>query len=122
PLSAETYNSLIPVLKEQIRGFSTEKGVEYLMRFTRQAFEFEDDRVTYGQEKRMSPEETLLNNSSDCDDRTALFFYLVKEIYDLPMVTLRYPTHVNIAVRLENPVGQRIDYHGYHYTICELTP
>lgn len=122
PLSAETYASLIPVLKEQVATLSTEKGVDYLMRFTRQAFDFEDDRVTFGQEKRMSPEETLLNNSSDCDDRTALFFYLVKEIYNLPMVTLRYPTHVTIAVRLDKPVGQSIAYNGYHYTICEPTP
>ena len=122
PLSAETYASLIPVLKEQVAKLSTEKGVDYLMRFTRQAFEFEDDQVTFGQEKRMSPEETLLNNSSDCDDRTALFFYLVKEIYNLPMVTLRYPTHVTVAVRLDRPVGQSIAYNGYHYTICEPTP
>src|SRR5690606_3296342 len=112
----------IPMLKEQVDGISTEKGVDYLMRFTRQAFEFEDDRVTFGREKRMSPEETLLNSSSDCDDRTALFFYLVKEIYDLPMVTLRYPTHVAIAVRLDKPVGHSIAYDGYHYTICEPTP
>ena len=122
PLSTETYASLIPVLKEQLQGLTTEKGVDYLMRFTRQAFEYKDDRETYGQEKRMSPEETLLSNSSDCDDRTALFFYLVKEIYNLPMVTLRYPTHVAIAVRLDKPVGQNIAYKGYHYTICEATP
>ena len=122
PLSAETYASLIPVLKEQVDGLSTEKGVDYLMRFTRQAFEFEDDRATFGREKRMSPEETLLNTSSDCDDRTALFFYLIKEIYNLPMVTLRYPTHVTIAVRLDKPVGHSIAYNGYHYTICEPTP
>lgn len=122
PLSTQTYESLIPVLKEQMAGLTTEKGVDYLMRFTRQAFEFEDDRITFGQEKRMSPEETLLNNSSDCDDRTALFFYLVKEIYNLPMVTLRYPTHVTIAVRLDKPIGQSIEHNGYYYTICEPTP
>ena len=122
PLSSETYASLIPVLQERIQGLSTEKGVDFLMRFTRQAFEFEDDRITFGQEKRMSPEETLLNGSSDCDDRTALFFYLVKEIYNLPMITLRYPTHVTVAVRLDKPIGQSIAYNGYHYTICEPTP
>jgi len=122
PLSAQTYESLIPVLKEQLAELTTEKGVDYLMRFTRKAFEFEDDRLRFGQEKRMSPEETLFNNSSDCDDRTALFFYLVKEIYNLPMVTLRYPTHVTIAVRLDKPVGQSIQHNGYYYTICEPTP
>ena len=122
PLSPETYASLIPVLQENLVGLSTEQGVDYLMRFTRQAFEFEDDRINFGQEKRMSPEETLLNNSSDCDDRTALFFYLIKEIYNLPMITLRYPTHVTIAVRLDKPIGKSIAYNGYHYTICEPTP
>ncbi|RYD86753.1 MAG: hypothetical protein EOP54_29900, partial [Sphingobacteriales bacterium] len=91
PLSKETHSSLIPVLKKNTEGMSQKKGVDYLMRFTRYAFLYEDDEENYGKEKRLSPEGTLFAKYSDCDDRAALFFYLVKELYDLPMIALLYP-------------------------------
>jgi len=122
PLSKATYASLIPILKENIKKMSTKKGVDYLMRFTRYAFLYEDDEQALGKEKRFSPEQTLLNDQSDCDDRAALFFYLVKEIYNLPMIALLYPTHITMAVQFDKPVGEAIYYNGKAYSICEPTP
>lgn len=122
PLSEETYKSLIPVLRQYVQDLSQEKGVEYLMRFTRYAFLYEDDRLIFGKEKRLSPEQTLMNKASDCDDRAALFFYLVKEIYNLPMIALRFPTHLTIAVQFDRPIGERILYGGHYYSVCEPTP
>ncbi|RZL05815.1 MAG: hypothetical protein EOO89_25520, partial [Pedobacter sp.] len=58
----------------------------------------------------------------DCDDRAALFFYLVKEIYDLPMIAMLYPTHITMAVQFDNPVGTPIMYKGKTYSVCEPTP
>ena len=122
PLSKETYSSLIPELKKNIKGMNTKSGVDYLMRFTRYAFLFESDSENFGKEKRLSPEQTLLYDHSDCEDRAALFFYLVKEIYDLPMVVLSYPKHVTIAVKFDKPVGTSIVYNGKKYSVCEPTP
>lgn len=122
PLSKETYKSLIPLLKQNVKGLNTKNGIDYLMRFTRYAFLFEKDADAFGKEKRFSPEQTLLYEQSDCEDRAALFFYLVKEIYDLPMIVLSYPKHVTIAVKLDKPVGMPILYNGDQYTICEPTP
>jgi hypothetical protein len=122
PLSHETYSSLIPVLKENIKNMKQQQGVDYLMRFTRNSFLYEDDRQNFGKEKRLSPEQTLLYKYSDCDDRAGLFFYLVKEIYNLPMIALVYPTHVTIAVNFDKPVGNTIEYNGRKYTLCEPTP
>jgi len=96
--------------------------VDYLMRFTRYAFLYEDDQQNFGKEKRMSPEETLGSAYSDCDDRAALFFYLVREIYDLPMIALLYPTHITMAVQFSKPVGEPIRYKGKVYSLCEPTP
>jgi hypothetical protein len=70
----------------------------------------------------LTPEQTLLYEYSDCEDRAALFFYLVKEIYNLPMIVLSYPKHITIAVKLDKPVGTPIVYNGDQYTICEPTP
>lgn len=122
PLSQETYESIIPFLKRYTAKMPIKKGVDYLMQFTRYAFLYEDDREIHGMEKRFAPEQTLINDMSDCDDRAALFFYLIKEIYDLPMIALRYPTHVTLAVQFEKPIGQSILYNGNYYTLCEPTP
>jgi hypothetical protein len=122
PLSTETYKSLIPALKKTIKGLSAKNGVDYLMRFTRYAFLFEADSTVFGKEKRLSAEQTLLFDKSDCEDRAALFFYLVKEIYNLPMIILSFPAHVTIAVKFDKPVGKTVLYNGERYTVCEPTP
>lgn len=122
PLSRETYQSLIPMLKKQIRKMNQQQGVDYLMRFTRYAFLYENDEKNFGKEKRMSPEETLLSPYSDCDDRAALFFFLVKEIYNLPMIALLYPSHITMAVQFDKPIGWPVHYKGRIYSVCEPTP
>lgn len=122
PLSKDTYSSLIPLLKKNVSKMSQKKGVDYLMRFTRYAFLYENDQDNFGKEKRMSPEETLFSTYSDCDDRAALFFYLVKEVYNLPMIALLYPTHITMAVGFSKPVGDPIRYNGKIYSVCEATP
>lgn len=122
PLSRETYSSLIPTLKENLKHMDQKKGVDYLMKFTRYGFLYEDDSENFGKEKRFSPEQTLLSTYSDCDDRAALFFYLVKEIYDLPMIALLYPKHLTIAVQFDKPVGEPVTYKGKQYSYCEPTP
>jgi hypothetical protein len=119
PLSAATYGSLIPSLKEKIKRLGVKEGVDYLMHFTRYAFLFKPDEEVFGQEKRLSPEQTLLYDNSDCEDRAGLFFYLVKEIYDLPMIVVEYPKHVTIAVKFDKPYGNTITYNGIKYSICE---
>lgn len=122
PLTKETYGSLIPLLRKNIKGMNQKKGVDYLMRFTRYAFLYETDEQNFGKEKRLSPEETLFEKYSDCDDRAALFFYLVKEIYNLPMIAILYPTHITMAVQFDKPVGSPIIYKGKIYSLCEPTP
>ncbi len=122
PLSKETHGSLIPLLKNNLSKMSQKKGVDYLMRFTRYAFLYESDDDNFGREKRLSPEQTLLSSYSDCDDRAALFFYLVREIYDLPMIALLYPSHITMAVQFDKPLGASIIYKGRKYSVCEATP
>jgi hypothetical protein len=122
PLSKETYESLIPLLRKSLKGLSSRAGIEYLLHFTRYAFLFENDTRIHGTEKRFSPEQTLLFDQSDCEDRAALFFFLVKEIYNLPMLVLAFPQHVTIAVKLEKPIGQPVIYNGMSYSICEPSP
>lgn len=122
PLSQSTFESLIPSLKKVIKKLNEKDGVDFIMHFTRYAFLFKPDQEIFGGEKRMSPEQTLLYEYSDCEDRVALFFYLVKEIYNLPMLVLTYPKHVTIAVNFKKSYGKTIEHNGLKYSICEPSP
>jgi len=122
PLSKATYESLIPSLKKQVQGMKQRDGVEFLMRFTRYAFLFKPDAEVFGSEKRLTPEQTLLYEYSDCEDRAALFFFLVKEIYNLPMLVLTYPQHVTVAIQFDKAYGKTVEYNGMKYSICEPSP
>lgn len=122
PISQTTYNSLVPLLRDAVKNMNQQQGVDYLMQFTRSAFLFETDTKAYGKEKRLSVEQTLFYDYSDCEDRSAFFFFLVKEIYQLPMIVLSYPTHITVAVQFDRPVGTPIVYNGEPYSVCEPTP
>lgn len=122
PLSKETNSSLIPVLKKRLKGVGVKSGIEYLMHFTRYAFLFQPDSLAFGGEKRLTAEQTLFSEHSDCEDRASLFFCLVKEIYNLPMIVVHYPKHVTVAVQFPKPVGKSIDYNGRKFSICEPSP
>lgn len=120
PMSRVTYSSLIPLLKRQLYKMDQKKGIDYLMHFVRYAFAYESDSAQFGKEKRLSAEQTLLYDYSDCEDRSAFFFYLVKEIYDLPMIVLTYPKHVTVAVNFGKKIGKDpIEYKGGYYYVCE---
>jgi len=122
PMSGGTYNSLIPALRKDIKGMSVKDGVDFLLHFTRYSFLFKPDTERYGVDKIYSPEMTLLSDYSDCEDRVSLFYYLVKELYDLPMIVVVYPKHVSIAVHFDKAFGKTIEYNGKRFTICEPTP
>ena len=122
PLSSGTYASLIKPLKNHVKGMNQKRGIDYLMRFTRYAFLYESDQDNFGKEKHMCPEQTLFYQYSDCDDRAALFFYLVKEIYNLPMIALLYPQHVLLAIKLDHPIGKTVLYNNIKYSVCDPTP
>ncbi len=125
PLSSITYQSLIPALKKTVSTMSQKKGIDYLMHLTRSSFAFENDFILYGKDKRLSPELTLLTEYSDCEDRAAFFFYLVKEIYSLPMIVLSYPAHITVAIKFDDHFessAKPIIYKGGKYWVCEPTP
>jgi len=118
-LSQECYQSLIPFFRNKIQGMSETEAVRYLLSFVRLAFKFENDRICYGKEKPMIAEEVLYYPYADCEDKSAIFFYLVKELLNLNAIVLEYPNHVNIAVLLDQVYGKPYVYKGKNYSVCE---
>lgn len=121
-LSETTRKSLLPELCSKLISSDTLESIRRLLAFTQNVARYEDDMKTFGHEKPMAPEEVLYHTYSDCEDRSALFYYLIKAFYGLPMIGLKYPTHVNVAIQLpRSNYRDIIAFKGKTYTVCEPT-
>ena len=86
------------------------------------SFQYKTDLPHFGREKPLFPEETVYYPYSDCEDRAAIFAYLVKNLTGLKIVGVDYPGHVATAVKFNNyQLGSRITHNKEVYTICDPT-
>ncbi len=121
PLSKPLAQSILPQLQKIIKDRSDKEALEILVAFTRSAFKYKEDHDYFGKSKPMIADEVFHYPYSDCEDRSALFYNLVKSLLDLPMIMVAYPDHLTIAVALSQPVGKPIRYNGKKYYICDPT-
>lgn len=130
PLSPEARRSMVASLKkiteelepQKNRKTKEEEQVHFLLRFVQNAFAYKTDDQQFGGEKYLFADETLYYPFSDCEDRSVLFSYLVRELVGLEVVGLMYPGHAATAVKFNRNVpGDYITYRGKKYTICDPT-
>lgn len=121
PFSSVVSESLIPVLKKEIVGLSEKEVLEFLVSFTRKAFDYKEDHETFGKSKPMIAEEVFFHRFSDCEDRCALFYNLCKEILDIPMLVIALPDHLTIAVASKEKLGNGLNHKGKVYYFCDPT-
>lgn len=123
PLSDEAYTSTILGLREKIKDLSNYESIRYLLSFTRKSLQYETDYMIHRVKNlTFSAEETLYHKYSDCEDRSILFYYLVKELLGLEVILVDYPDHATTAVLLSQSYGQKpIVYNNNNYTICDPT-
>lgn len=120
--SARFQQSLIQALRPYVEGKSELEAVNFLLRFTQTAFDYKTDDQQFGYEKYLLPEETLYYPSSDCEDRSILFAFLVKRLIGVKVIVLDYPGHVCTAVKFyRHPSGAYVVHNGQRYTICDPT-
>lgn len=116
-----TLTSLTSQLRVVIQGQSPADAARTLLTFVQTAFEYKTDQDQFGREKWMMPEETLFYPYSDCDDRAILFAYLVRELTDLEVVGLLYPSHLTTAILLPGVPGDTITHNGKRYLAADPT-
>lgn len=121
PFSETVRNSLLPQFKVLLKDKSIFESLQILVAFTRSSFRYKRDQEYFGQSKPMIAEEVFHYPFSDCEDRSALFYSLVKELLDLPMIIIAYPDHLTIAVSFDNKKGDIIKYKGKEYFMCDPT-
>ncbi len=121
-LTNDAAKDLLTQLQQIVDGEPETRAVNILLRFVQTGFKYETDDEQFGHENYLFPEESLYYPASDCEDRSALFAYLVKNLLGLDVVLLDYPGHVATAVKFTSDVkGDNVEFDGAKYTVCDPT-
>jgi len=120
-LSPEVHNSLIPQLKARVVELRPHEALGWLLRFVQLTFPYMTDEQQFGKEKAMFAEEALFYAYTDCEDRSALFALLVREVLNRPVIGLDFPGHMATAVMVpkKEARGARIRYAGHTFMVCD---
>lgn len=121
PFSEILRESLIPQLRQILKGKDIIESLTILSTFTRSAFRYKEDENYFGRSKPMIRDEVFFYPYSDCEDRSAVFWGLVEELLDLPMIVVAFPDHLTVAVALGEEIGPSIKYKGKKFYICDPT-
>lgn len=121
-VSSSASTPLLDQLREYIKDMDEQQAVNFLLRFVQTSLKYKTDEGQFGKENYLFPEETLHYPYSDCEDRSVLFAWLVKNLLDLDVVGLDFPGHVATAVNLKTQVpGDSVTYNGKRYVVADPT-
>lgn len=115
------FNDKLNELKQQ---YSPVQFIDIVLNFVQTAFNYQTDEKQFGYEKYFYPEEVIAYPYSDCEDRSALFAWLVTTYTDAKVVGLQYDGHLATAVCFGDDVNVRGDmfsYLGKKYYVCDPT-
>lgn len=121
PLSQAAGDQLYGQLRDRLQGKSEAEALSYLAAFTRGAFDYKEDKEAFGYSNPMIAEQTLFYAQSDCEDRSALYFNLVKELLNLPVIAIAYDDHLSVAVASKELSGKLFWHNEKGYRICDPT-
>ncbi|WP_255874641.1 hypothetical protein [Microbulbifer elongatus] len=119
-----TANSLAAFWQTRIQQDSPQQAVNRLLHFVQNGFKYQTDDEQFGGERYLLPSESIHYNAIDCEDRSFLLAWLIRDLLGLPVIGLHYPGHVALAVSLpgEPVVGAAtVDYEGRQYTVADPT-
>ena len=120
--STQTAYSLLGQLKPIVDNKSELEAVNILLRFVQTSFEYQTDQKQFKYEKVFFPEETLFYPYSDCEDRSIMFSFLVKELLGLEVVAIKFSNHLATAVAFSSYIkGDSFNHEGKRYTMADPT-
>ncbi len=120
PLDSMTYKTIASDLKKYIDGKKASEAMNLVLSFVQKSFEYETDPEQFGREKPMFAQETLYFDKSDCEDRAVLFAYLIKELFHIPVVGVKYKDHMSTALYI--PIeGDRVTAKSKSFVIADPT-
>ncbi|EAT12354.1 hypothetical protein HF888_14940 [Bermanella marisrubri] len=116
-----TANSLFSYLKAITQGQSKAEAAQTLLTFIHSAFPYQTDQQQFQQENYLFATETLYYPYSDCEDRSALYAYLLDQILDIRSIGLLYDGHVATAIAVNGIEGDHVPFNGTQYVVADPT-
>lgn len=128
-LSKELKETLYPVLQLHMRDKTQKEAVDVLLDFMQTAFLYQEDIVQFGYERPFFGDENFLYSHNDCEDRAILFAILVRELLNMDVALVHFPSgkgvagHVAAAVKFtdEDVSGGYFVVNKDKYVICDPT-
>lgn len=124
PIAVEAQQVLQNNFNEMKEQYTPVQFIGVLLHFVQTAFDYKTDEEQFGYEKYFYPEEVIGYPYSDCEDRAALFSWLVTKYTNAKVIGLQYEGHVATAVWFgddANIKGDGFMYGGKKYYVCDPT-
>ncbi|NVK24171.1 MAG: hypothetical protein HWE10_04525 [Gammaproteobacteria bacterium] len=111
-LNETTKYSLLSPLSEMLKGRSEVDALNFLLRFVQKGLAYKTDDQQFNEENFMFTTEALHYPFADCEDRSVLYSYLVKELLGNKIIGVLYKGHIATAVKLST------DFNGANYKVA----
>ena len=124
PVSIEAQQVLQRTFNDMKSDYTPTQFIGMLLHFVQTGFDYQTDEEQFGYEKYFYPEEVIGYPYCDCEDRSALFAWLVQKYTNAKVIGLQYEGHVATAVYFgedANVKGDGFVYGGKKYYICDPT-
>lgn len=124
PVSIEAQQALQKSFDEIQAEYTPAQFIQVLLHFVQTAFEYKTDEEQFGYEKYFYPEEVIGYPYSDCEDRSAMFAWLVQKYTNAKVIGLQYEGHIATAVWFGDDAdiqGDGFIYGGKKYYVCDPT-
>ena len=117
-VASKVLSTLAPLVNRK----SEAEAANLLINFVQTGFQYATDQEQFGYEKPFFVEELFYYPYCDCEDRSVLYSYLVRNLLKLDVVLLDYPNHIATAVCFnENVSGDFVTVGGKKYVVCDPT-
>ena len=115
-------SKVLSTLAPLVNGKGEAEAANLLINFVQTGFHYATDQEQFGYEKPFFVEELFYYPYCDCEDRSVLYSYLVRNLLKLDVVLLDYPNHIATAVCFnENVSGDFVTVGGKKYVVCDPT-
>lgn len=126
PLTKEVKEDLYSKLKPQIANASKLMAANALLAWVQWGLDYAIDERVWGSDRAFFAEETLYYPYCDCEDRSILYSYLVRDLLGLDVVMMYYPNepqHMYTAVCFDDDSvqGDYIIVNGRKFIIADPT-
>lgn len=124
PVAIEAQQVLQDNFSEMRNQYTPTQFIQMLLHFVQTGFEYKTDDDQFGYEKYFYPEEVIGYPYCDCEDRSAMFAWLVQKYTNAKVIGLQYEGHVATAVWFgddANVKGDGFMYGGKKYYVCDPT-